>query len=254
MAVRPIGLAVASQMAAAMTIGMNDAHGAELKVLGSAGMKEVMTDLLPAFERASGHKVTITWTGNENILKAIRAGETADLVIMAKSNIDALVAEGKLVGASRADIARSGVGVAIRAGLPKPDISSTAALTDAVLAAKSIAYSSGPSGHYMAELFGKMGIAERIKNKVTQTPSGVQVGDILARGDADLGFQQVSELLHVKGIDYLGPLPAEIQVVTVFSAAHHTAARDPASADALVKFLTAPEAVPVIRRAGMEPG
>ncbi len=254
MAMRLIGFAVATQMAAAMTIGMNDVHAAELKVLGSAGMKEVVTDLLPAFERASAHKVTITCTGNENILKAIRAGETADLVIMAKSNIDALIAEGKLVGAGRADLARSGIGVAIRAGLPKPDISSTAALTDAVLAAKSIAYSSGPSGHYMAELFGKIGIAERIKNKVTQTPSGVQVGDIMARGEADLGFQQVSELVHVKGIDYLGPLPADIQVVTVFSAARHAAARDPAAADALVKFLTAPEALPVIRRAGMEPG
>jgi molybdate transport system substrate-binding protein len=254
MAMRLIGFAVATQMAAAMTTGLNDAQGAELKVLGSAGMKEVVTDLLPAFERATGHKVTITWTGNENILKAIRAGETADLVIMAKSNIDALIAEGKLVGAGRADLAKSGIGVAIRAGLPKPDISSTTALTDAVLAAKSIAYSSGPSGHYMAKLFGKMGLAERIKNKVTQTPSGVQVGDILARGEADLGFQQVSELVHVKGIDYLGPLPADIQVVTVFSAARHTGAQNPTAADALVKFLTAPDAVPVIRRAGMEPG
>ena len=254
MAMHLSGFALASYVVAAMTIGMNAAHGAELKVIASAGMKEVVTDLVPAFEKASGHKVPIIWAGNENILSRIRGGEIVDLVIMAGSNLDKLIAEGKLVGASRADIAKSGVGVAIRAGLPKPDISSTAALTEAVLAAKSIAYSSGPSGHYVAGLFKKMGIADRIKHKVTQTPSGVQVGDIMARGEADLGFQQVSELIHVKGIEYLGPLPPDIQVITVFSAAVHASAQNPAAAAALVKFLTAPEAAPTIRRVGMEPG
>src|SRR5947207_11319610 len=138
MAMRLIGFVLGSYVVAAMTIGMNAAHGAELKVMASAGMKEVVTDLVPAFEKASGHKVTIIWAGNENILSRIRGGEMVDLVIMAGSNLDKLIAEGKLVGASRADIAKSGVGVAIRAGLPKPDISSTAALTEAVLAAKSI--------------------------------------------------------------------------------------------------------------------
>jgi molybdate transport system substrate-binding protein len=254
MAMRSIGFTLANYVVAAMTIGMNAAHGAELRVMASAGMKEAVTDLVPAFEKASGHTVTIVWAGNENILGRIRGGETVDLVIMAGSNVDKLIADGKLVGESRADIARSGIGVAIRAGLPKPDISSTAALTDAVLAAKSVAYSSGPSGFYMADLFRKMGLADRIKDKVTQTPSGVQVGDIMARGEADLGFQQVSELIHVKGIEYLGPLPSDIQVIMVFSAALHAAARSPAAADALVKFLTAPEAAPVIRKAGMEPG
>jgi molybdate transport system substrate-binding protein len=254
MAIRFVGLVLANYVAATMMIGVNAAHGAELKVMASAGMKEAVTDLVPAFETASGHKVTIIWAGNENILTRIRGGETVDLVIMARTNVDKLIADGKLVAVSRADIARSGVGVAIRAGLPKPDISSTAALTDAVLAAKSVAYSSGPSGFYVAELFKKMGIADRIKDKVTQTPSGVQVGDLMARGEADLGFQQVSELIHVKGIEYLGPLPPDIQLVTVFSAALHTAAHSPAAAAALVKFLTAPEAAPVIRRTGMEPG
>ena len=254
MAIRLIRLALASYVVASMTIGMNAARGVELKVMASAGMKDAVTDLVPAFEQVSGHKVTINWAGNENILNRIRGGETVDLVIMAKSNIEKLISEGKLVATSRADIARSGVGVAVRAGLPKPDISSSAALIDAVLAAKSVAYSSGPSGHYVADLFKKMGIADRIKDKVTQTPSGVQVGDLLARGDADLGFQQVSELIHVKGIDYLGPLPPDIQVITVFSAARHIAAQNPAAADALVKFLTAPAAAPVIRKAGMEPG
>jgi len=123
-----------------------------------------------------------------------------------------------------------------------------------VLAARSVAYSSGPSGFYVADLFKKMGIADQIKDKVKQTPSGVQVGEVVARGDADLGFQQVSELLHLKGIDYLGPLPADIQHVTVFSAGLHTAAPAPDAARALMKFLTAPEADPIIRKRGMEHG
>ena len=123
-----------------------------------------------------------------------------------------------------------------------------------VLAAKSVAYSSGPSGFYLADLFKRMGIAEQIKDKVKQTPSGVQVGEVVARGEADLGFQQVSELLHLKGIQYLGPLPADIQHITVFSAGLHSAAPEPDAAKALVRFLTAPEAGPIIRKTGMEPG
>jgi len=122
-----------------------------------------------------------------------------------------------------------------------------------VLAAKSVAYSSGPSGFYLADLFRNMGIAEQIKDKVKQTPSGVQVGEVVARGEAELGFQQVSELLHLKGIRYLGPLPAEIQHVTVFSAGLHIAAPSPDPAKALVRFLTAPEAAGSIERSGMEP-
>jgi molybdate transport system substrate-binding protein len=246
--------AIALITSVAMMVGMNTAGSAELKVLASPGVKEVLLDLVPAFERASGHKVTLAWGGNEDLVKRVRAGEMADLVIMARANIDKLVADGKLVAGSAADIAKSGVGVAVRAGLPKPDLSSADTVKAAVLTAKSVAYSSGPSGHYVAELFMKMGIADQIKDKVKQTPSGVQVGDIMARGEADLGFQQVSELIHVKGIDYVGPLPAEIQVVTVFSAGLHTGAANPAAAKALVDNLMRPEAAAVIRWQGMEPG
>ena len=142
----------------------------------------------------------------------------------------------------------------MRAGLPKPDISSREAIKQAVLAAKTVAYSSGPSGFYLADLFNKMGIADQIKEKVKQPASGVQIAELMARGDADLGFHQVSELVHAKGIDYLGPLPADIQNITVYSAGLHKAAPAPDAAKALVKFLTAPEAGPIIKKIGMEPG
>ena len=239
---------------AVMVIGTTTAHAAEIKVMASAAVKEVVLDLMPAFEKSSGHKVTTIWAGTEAITKRIGGGEVVDIVLIAAPNIDKLISEGRLVAGSRADVAKSGIGVAVRAGLPKPDISSAQAVKEAVLAAKSVAYSSGPSGFYLAGLFKKMGIADQLKDTVKQTPSGVQVGEVVARGEADLGFQQASELLHVKGIDYLGPLPADIQHITVFSAGLHTAATAPDVAKALIQFLTGPEAGPSIRKSGMEPG
>jgi molybdate transport system substrate-binding protein len=244
---------IAAIVAAAMVIGTT-AQAAEVKLIGSAAVKEVVLDLVPAFEKASGHKVTTIWAGTEAITKRVSGGEVVDIVLIAAPNVDRLIAEGKLVAGSRTDVTKSGIGVAVRAGLPKPDISSGEAVKNAVLAAKSVAYSSGPSGFYLADLFKRMGIADQIKDKVKQTPSGVQVGEVVARGEADLGFQQVSELLHLKGIQYLGPLPADIQHITVFSAGLHRAAPEPDAAKALVRFLTAPEAGPVIRKTGMEPG
>jgi molybdate transport system substrate-binding protein len=237
-----------------MLIGATTAHAAEIKMIASAAVREAVIGLVPAFEKASGHKVTMAWAGTEAITKRISGGELADIVLIAAPNIDKLIAEGKLAPGSRVDVAKSGIGVAVRAGLPKPDVSSGEAVKNAVLAAKSVAYSSGPSGFYLADLFKKMGIADQIKDKVKQTPSGVQVGEVVARGEADLGFQQVSELLHVKGIQYLGPLPADIQHITVFSAGLHVAAPAPDAAKALTKFLSAPEAAPVIKKSGMEPG
>jgi len=246
--------ALTKSVAAVMVIATSTAHASEIKVIASAAVKEVVLDLIPAFAMSSGHKVTTIWAGTEAITKRISGAEVVDIVLIAAPNIDKLVSEGRLFAGSRADVAKSGIGVAVRAGQPRPDISSGEAVKKAVLAAKSVAYSSGPSGFYLADLFKKMGIAEQIKDKVKQTPSGVQVGEVVARGEADLGFQQVSELLHLKGIHYLGPLPADIQHITVFSAGLHTAAPAPDAAKALTKFLTAPEAAPVIRRSGMDPG
>jgi molybdate transport system substrate-binding protein len=238
---------------AIVLLGATTAQPADINVISSAAVKDVLVELVPAFEKVNGHNVTVTWAGTEAITRRIGDGEIVDLVLIAAPNIDKLIADGKLAAGSRADVARSGIGVALRSGLPRPEISSGDALKQAVLAARSVAYSSGPSGFYLADLFKRMGIADQIKDKVKQTPSGVQVGEVVARGEADLGFQQVSELLHLKGIQYLGPLPADIQHVTVFSAGLHTAAPAPDAARALVRFLTSPEAAPTIRNAGMEP-
>jgi molybdate transport system substrate-binding protein len=230
------------------------AAAAEVKVLASNALKEAYLELVPAFERTSEHKVTTTWAGTNDIKKRMAAGESYDLVIMAGPSLDELIQQGKIVAGSRVDLAKSGVGVAVRAGAPKPDISSGEAVKRALLAAKSIAHSSGPSGVYLAELFQRLGIADEIKPKIKQTTPGLPVGEVIARGDAEIGFQQVSELLPIAGIDYVGPLPPDIQHVTVFSGGIHTGAKEPDAAKALVKFITAPAAVPVIKKKGMEPG
>lgn len=234
-------------------VAYSDARAAELKLIAANALKESLTDLVSAFEKSSGHKVTKLWGGTSGIAKRISGGEVVDIVIIAAPNIDKLIAEGKLIAGSRVDFAKSGVGVAVRVGLPKPDITTSDAVKKAVLEAKSIAYSSGPSGFYVVELFKKMGIADQIKDKVRQPQSGVQISDLLARGEADLGFQQVSELQHRQGIEYLGPLPPDIQNITVYSVGMHEAAT-PEAAKALVKFLTGPEAGAIIRKTGMEPG
>jgi molybdate transport system substrate-binding protein len=145
------------------------------------------------------------------------------------------------------------VGVAVRKGAPKPDISSTEALKKTLLAAKSIGYSTGPSGNYIVSLFEKMGIGDQVKPKLKQTPTGVFVGSIIASGDVDIGFQQVSELMHFAGIDYLGPLPADVQYITIFSSGVHAGAKQEDAAKALVKFITAPAAAAVIKKHGLEP-
>ena len=244
---------VARAVAAASLVALSCApvSAAEIKVMAVNAVKGALTELAADFEKSSGHKVTIAWGGTEAITKRVTDGEAADIVLIAAPNIERLIAGGRLRAGSRADFARVGVGVAVRAGLPKPDISSGEAVKSAVLAAKSVAYSTGPSGFYLVEMFRKMGIADQIKDKVKQPSSGTQIAEMLARGDADLGFQQVSELLHAKGIDYLGPLPADIQNITIYAAALHNA--EPDAAKALLDFLTAPGAATSVRKIGLDP-
>jgi molybdate transport system substrate-binding protein len=230
------------------------ADAADIKVMASAAIKEAYLELVPQFEKSTEHKVSTTWAGTVDMTKRLNAGEVFDLIIMAGPSIDEFIKQGKLVAGSRVDLAKSGVGVAVRAGAPKPDISSADAVKRAMLAAKSIAYSTGPSGVYIAALFQRMGIADQIKDKVKIGAPGVPIGEIIARGEADIGFQQVSELLPVAGIDYIGPLPPDIQQITVFASGIHTGATQPDVAKALVKFLTSPQAAPVIKKKGMEPG
>ncbi len=223
---------------------------AEIKVMLSAAFKEAYLELVPQFERASGHKVESLWVPSVQMMSRLKGGETVDLVILSATSLDELRKAGFI--SERTDLARSGIGVAVKSGARKPDISSGEAVKRAVLAAKGIAYSTGPSGIYLMELFQRMGIAESIRSKVKQV-QGEPAGGVVARGEAEIAFQQVSELLPVPGIDFVGPLPADIQQITVFSAGLHAAAKQPDAARALVKFLTAPAAAPVIRNKGMEP-
>jgi molybdate transport system substrate-binding protein len=229
------------------------AQAAEIKLLASSAIKFAYFELIPQFEATTGHKVTAAWSSTPDIQKRIAGGEAADLVILGSNGAQELIKQGKLAGA-RVDFAKSGVGVAVRAGAPKPDISSADAVKKAVLAAKSVAYSAGASGIYLVGMFQKMGIAEEVKSKTATVKRGEPVGDVVARGDAEIGFQQVSELIPVKGIQYLGPLPAEIQNITVFAGGVHTGAKEADAAAALVKFLTAPGARATLEKHGLEPG
>lgn len=240
-------------LAAGALLFSRTAAAAEIKVLSTQATQEAYLELVAQFEKASGHKVTTAFTGTLNVQKRLAGGERYDLIIMAGPAIDEQIKLGKAVAGSRADIAKSGVGLAVRKGAAKPDIGSAEALKKTLLAAKSIGYSTGPSGLYMLSVFEKLGIAGEIKGKLKQTPSGVFVGTLIASGETEVGFQQISELAHFAGIDYVGPLPGELQRMTVFSAGVHTGATQADAARALLKFLTAPAAAPVFRKHGLEP-
>ncbi len=223
------------------------AEAAEIKVLSTQATQEAYLELVAQFEKATGHKVTTAFTGTLNVQKRLADGEAYDLIIMAGPAIDEQIGLGKAVAGSRVDFAKSGTGVAVRKGAAKPDIGSAAALRKTLLAAKSIGYSTGPSGVYMLGVFEKLGIAGEVKGKLKQTPSGVFVGTLIASGETEIGFQQIS------GIDYVGPLPGELQRMTVFSAGIHAGSKQADAAKALVKFITAPAAAAVIRKHGLEP-
>ena len=246
-------IAVGILAAGMVSLLRSEVNAAEVKVMLSAAFKEAYAELVPQFERATGHKVVTIWAPTVEMMKRLKGGETVDLVIVAADSIEELIKLGKIASGSRVDLAKSVIGVAIRAGAPKPDIRTTEAFKRTLLSAKSIAYSTGPSGVYISDLFKRLGIAEELKPKIKQL-QGVPIGEVVARGDAEIGFQQVSEILPVAGIELLGPLPADIQRTTVFSIGLHAGAQQPDAARALVKFITSPAAAPVIRKKGMEPG
>ena len=222
----------------------------EIKVMLSAAFKEAYLELVPRFERATDNRVSTAWVASVQMMSRLKGGEAVDLVILSARSLDELIQAGII--ADREDIAKSGVAAAVKAGAPKPDISSGEALKRAVLAARSVVYSTGPSGIYLIGLFERMGIADRIKSKVKQV-QGEPAGAVVARGEAELGFQQMSELLPVPGIDVVGPLSPDVQQITVFSAGVHRKARAADAARALVRFFKAPAAAPVIRQKGMDP-
>lgn len=239
---------------AAILVSAGSATAAEIKVMASNAVKEAYSELFPVFEKQSGHRVAIVWGGAIDLKKRIGEGEVTDIVITPSNDIDELIRQGKLAAGSHVDLVKSTIGVAVRPGTPRPDLSSGEGLKKSLLASKSIVISGGPSGYYLLNLFDKMGIVSALKPKMTQLASGQPVGEVLARGDSDIGFTQVSEFLPIKGIDYVGPMPADVQLVTVFSSGIHRSAPSPDAAKALVKFLTGPDALPVLRKTGLEPG
>ena len=240
-------------LAAGMISPAGMSYAADVKVMLSAAFKEAYVELVPEFERSTGHKVVTIWAPTVEMMQRLKGGETVDLVIIAADSLEELIKLGKITPGSRVDLAKSGIAIAVRAGAPKPDIGTTEAFKRTLLAAKSIAYSTGPSGVYIENLFQRLGIADEVKPKIKQV-QGIPIGEIVARGDAEIGFQQVSEILPVAGIDLVGQLPADIQRITVFSIGLHAGAQQPEAARALVKYLTSPAAAPVIRKKGMEPG
>jgi molybdate transport system substrate-binding protein len=250
---RAIVSAVASILLVAGT-----ADAAEVKVMISGGFSAAYRTLVPEFERATKNTVA-TVSGPsmgatpEAIPNRLQRGESADVLIMVGDALDELIKQGKVVADSRVELARSNIGIAVRAGAPKPDISTVDALKRTLLAAKSIAYSDSASGVYLSTvLFQRLGIADQIKGKSRMIPAE-PVGGVVARGDAEIGFQQISELLPVQGIDLVGPLPPEVQKVTIFSAGIITVAKEPDAGRALIKFLASPAAAPAITRSGLEP-
>jgi molybdate transport system substrate-binding protein len=220
-----------------------------ITVMLSAAFREAYLVLAPQFETRTGHRVAARWVSTVGILPKLESGEAADVAIMSASGIDAVI--GKGLARERVDLARCGVGVAVRAGARRPDVSSAEALKRAVLAAGSIVYSTGPSGVHLERLFERMGIGGAIAHKVRRV-QGEPAGALVARGDAEIGFQQMCELLPVAGIDFIGELPDDVQEITTFSACVLGRADNSRAARGLVDWFASPEARPIILATGMQ--
>jgi molybdate transport system substrate-binding protein len=223
-----------------------------MKILCTNGLKSVMLDLVPAFERTSAIHLTMTWGSTVGLANDIEGGAGGDLAILTAEAIDGLIDRGKAVAGSRVDLARSGIGIAVRQGASKPDIGSPEALRSALLAAKSVAHSStGQSGLYFPSVLERLGIGEQMKPKLVVPETGIPIGEIVAKGEAEIGIQQISELLPVAGIEIVGPLPAPLQKITTFSAGVLATATDPRAATALVEFI-ATASRPLLDAKGLE--
>ncbi|HEY7742721.1 MAG TPA: substrate-binding domain-containing protein [Burkholderiales bacterium] len=224
-----------------------------LKILSSNSIRAAMGELVPQFERASGINISVTYDPAKVMLARIAKGETADLAITGSGAIDELVKQGKILPGSRRVLARCRVGVAVRAGMPRPDISTVESLKRALLAVKSVAYTQeGASGMHFSGVIERMGIAQQIQAKAVRQPGGL-IGELVAAGKAEMAIQQIPELLAVPGIELVGPLPAEIQLVTVTSAGIFAGTQQAQAAQSLIDFLSAPAAMRVMQARGLEP-
>src|SRR5246500_117548 len=251
-----------SIIGAAALLMMGHASAADVRVMISAGFYGVYSELGPAFERESGHHLVTTrgpsmGDSPEAIPTRLARGEATDVVILDGGIAEELGKKGLVRADSKTDLARSLIGMVVRAGAEKPDISSVEALRKTLLAAKSIAYSDSGSGTYLSTiLFSRLGVADQIAGKsrrVRGPPSGEPVAEVVARGEAEIGFQQVSELIHVPGISFVGTIPADVQPAISFAGALTKTAREPEAASALIRFLVSPDAAPVIEKAGLVP-
>lgn len=224
-----------------------------IHVISSMATRLVLADLAAACEAATGIAARIESVGGVDAAKRVRDGEAFDAVVLAADAIEQLIDAGRIVPGSRVDLVRSGVAVAVRAGAPRPDIGSEDAVRSAVLAARTIGYSTGPSGVQLKKLFERWGIADALAARLVQAPPGVPVGQLVAEGQVELGFQQLSELMHLPGITLLGALPPAIQIVTVFSGGVTLAGRQSEAAQAVLACMASAAAAPIKQRHGMEP-
>ena len=224
-----------------------------MQILCTNGVKSVLLEVIPAFERARNTKLAVTWGSTQALLKDLESGIGGDVAILTAEAIDDLINRGKVKAGSRVDLARSGIGVAVRRGAQRPDIASPEALKGALLAAKSVAHSkTGLSGIYFPTVLDRLGITEEMKTKIVIPDAGTPVGELVAKGDAELGIQQISELLPVAGVEIVGPLPQPLQKITTFSGGVLTAAKEPSLATALLKFVAA-ESPRLLKGKGLEP-
>jgi molybdate transport system substrate-binding protein len=224
----------------------------QIKILSGGAMKSLMVEVAPLFERANGASVEIRFALTSVLKKEIEDGAAFDIALLPRPELDALVEAGKIAAGTQTDITRSAVGFAVRAGAPKPDIGTVAAFKRTLQQARTIGYSDGPSGAYIADLLVRLGIADEMKPKTRLTSR--PVAEIVAEGEAEVGMQQIVAILPVKGAELVGPLPGELQNIIVYAAGIATGSRQSGAARALVAFMATPEVVRMIRAKGMEPG
>jgi len=225
----------------------------QIQGISSMATRLVLAELVDAYQQRSGNRVAIESVGGVDAAKRVQAGEAFDVVILASDAIDKLIASGHVLPDSRVDLVRSGVAVAVRKGAPQPDIGGEDAVRAAVLAARTLSYSTGPSGVALARLFERWGIAEQIKDRIVTPPPGIPVGSLVAKGEVELGFQQLSELISLDGIAVLGPLPPAIQIITTFSGGVCTTSRQGEAVRAMLAYMASPEAAAAKQRQGMDP-
>jgi molybdate transport system substrate-binding protein len=248
---------IAFGIAAAIVLFPKESAATEIKALITIGVQSAIDELAPRFEKSSGHKLAITYGLGAPLGKRIQDGEVADLLISTRETVDSLLKSGKIAAGTDATLASSGIGIAVRKGAAKPDISSPDALKTALLAAKSVGYGNpaagGGAGVHFAKVLERLGIADAVKSKAKFPAPGTYVGTMLVNGEVELGIQQIPELAFVNGVEVVGPLPGDLQAVTVFAVGVPTVAKEAGAAKAFINFLRSAEALAVIKAKGLDP-